>query len=85
MSVRPGIVLLRTDIQEERGGYLQSLPQDTAEIGRTGSASETWSTVRSRPWSAGSRSGVDAQTGGGTGYGVANSGLRDGLRCGSGV
>ena len=41
-----------------------------------------WSRVRSRFWSAGSRSGVNAQTGGGTGYGVANSGLRDGLRCG---
>ena len=37
--------------------------------------------VRSRPWSAGSRSGADVQTCSGTGHCVANSCLRDGLRC----
>ena len=63
--------------------HVPSLLEDVAATGRTSSAVKTWSAVWSRPWSAGTRSGVDARTGGGTGYRVADSGRRDGLRCGS--
>ena len=64
---------------------ISDLLQDLTTRGGGSSAETERATVRTFSWPPSARSGVDAQENDRTGERMANSGPRDGLRCGCGV